>query len=169
MSSGSGVCQVHVDDLDHLKWHKPSIFRQLNCSLVTPWVPRPNSSPGHHRSEDLGKATILLRKKAPPCSWLLLSARRWCFAITALSHGKGVHSAPGCSHAGYLCFPVSLSTNVSLLEWHVERTAVKEQNTEVATSGRDVVALEKISDHHIRPEFVVMLVFVARQSFNSRH
>lgn len=116
-----------------------------------------------------GKATILLRKKALPCSWLLLSARWWCFAITTLSHGQDVHFAPGCSHTGYLCFLVSLSTNISLLERHVEGTAVKEQNTEVAMSGRDVVALEKISDNHVRPEFVVMLVFVAWQIFNSRH
>lgn len=47
--------------------------------------------------------------------------------------------------------------------------AVKEETTEAATSGRAVVALEKISDNHVRPELVVMLVFVAWQSFNSRH
>lgn len=47
--------------------------------------------------------------------------------------------------------------------------AVKEQKTEVAMSDRDAIALEKILDSHVRPELVVVLVFVAWQSFNSRY
>lgn len=91
--------------------------------------------------------------------------------MTALCHGKDVHSAPGCRHTGFLCFPVpvSLSINISLLGWCDEQMAVKEQKTEVAMSDRDAMALEKILDSHVRPELVVVLVFVAWQSFNSRY
>lgn len=171
VSSGSGVCQVHVDDLDtlgHLKWHKPSIFRQPSCSPVTLWVHSAEFQPRSPPPWGLRQATVLLWKKALPGSWLLFWAWWWLFAVTAWSHGKGVRSAPQRSHTGYLCFPVSLSANISLLERHVEQMAVKEKNTEATISGRDVVALEKISDNRLRPELVVMLVFVAWQSSNSR-
>lgn len=171
--SGSGVCLVYVHDLDaprHLRRHKPPIVRWPNFLLLTLWVHRVNSSPCHHHSEDLGTATTLIRMQALLCSWLLLSAPWWYFAMTALCHGKDVHSVPGCRHTGFLCFPVpvSLSINISLLGWCDEQMAVKEQKTEVAMSDRDAMALEKILDSHVRPELVVVLVFVAWQSFNSR-
>lgn len=54
--------------------------------------------------------------------------------------------------------------NISLLE---RPAGSQGKNTEVAMSGRDGVALGEVSGSHIRPEFVVILVFEASQSFSS--
>lgn len=107
---------------------------------------------------------ILLRRKSLPCFWCLLSAWGRCPVTPALSHGRGVSCAPGWGHSSHLCFPGGLSMNISLLE---RPAGSQGKNTEVAMSGRDGVALGEVSGSHIRPEFVVILVFEASQSFSS--